>query len=133
MWKERIAEGDYIFWIVSAEPDDDELVVTFRVISGARDALGRSLVERFACSGPSVHFLRTMLEACGWQVPRSTVRLNLEKVIGLECAGTVTDDGCGTLVIGAFFPIAELERQRKNALQRMHMAADTEIRQRYLM
>jgi hypothetical protein len=124
---ERIADGNYKFWLVSAEPVGDELlVVTFQVMSGEREALGRSLACCFHRSGEQVHALRLMLEACGWKVPRRQVRLDLDKLIGKECAGTVTEDSNGRAVISAFFPVADLE------LTQMSQIAP-EPRQRYVM
>jgi hypothetical protein len=130
----RIAEADYIFWVSSAEAIGERLLmVTFRIVSGERDSLGRSLACCFYREGKRVHFLRMMLEACGKQVPRKVVRLNLDKMIGLECAGTVTDDGCGTVVISAFFPVADFKRRSNRALVEMKLAENVEIRQRYVM
>jgi hypothetical protein len=128
-----ILEGDYIFWIAHAEAlSDGQLAVTFRIISGNRDALGRSLVRRFPSCGELVYTLREMLEACGKEVPRKKVRLNLDKMIGLECAGTVIDGGHGTLVISAFFSVADLQVKRNRVLVEMQML-ETTVETRYVM
>jgi hypothetical protein len=107
MQTNRIAEGDYIFRIVDAYCDADWLAVTFRIVSRPRYILGRSFVYRFACSGEHVDSLCMMLEACGKEVARRKVRLDLDEMIGLECAGTVIDDERGWR-ISNFFPAADL-------------------------
>jgi len=107
----RIAEGDYIFWIVKAEVNGGMLAVTF-------ESRRISLTEPFPLSGPGGWKLRELLEACGKEVNAAPFekmihgrkpKINVKKLIGLECAGTVLDD-CGKSVIAAFFPASELKR-----------------------
>jgi hypothetical protein len=107
----RIAEGDYIFWIVKAEVNGGMLNVTF-------ESRSISLAEPFPLSGPGVWKLRELLEACGKEVNSAAFekmingrkpKIDVKKLIGLECGGTVLDD-CGKSVIAAFFPAMELKR-----------------------
>jgi hypothetical protein len=55
--------------------------------------------------------LRNLIEACGKQVPSKAVKLDLDKMIGWECAGTAIDDeyeGKKKSVISTFFPMEDL-------------------------
>ena len=121
--KKRIPEGDYRLWVVKAKPTGDALDVTFQV-SG--EVPGRELVKSFPTRGTRTWVLREMLEACGKQFPRAVVRINLDELIGLECAGTITDDG----VICAFFPVRELKQQFAEALRAMEFGPEVP---RYVM
>jgi hypothetical protein len=96
-------EGDYIFWIMKAEMNNGLLDVTF-------ESRGERLAQSFPVSGPGVWRLKEMLEACGKKVKAKKMKLDLDKLIGLECGGTVLDqeeDGTTFSVISAFFPAEE--------------------------
>ena len=59
--------------------------------------------------GERVWQLRQMLEACGWKIRDEVMQLQLNELIGLECAGSVVYD-CGAPVIFQFFPITKLKQ-----------------------
>lgn len=107
--QKRIPEGDYRFWIVKAVVHRHMLNVTFEI---ARDRrwLGRTIVKSFAVQGKNVWQLRQMLEACGWKIRDDVMQLEVNKLIGEECAGSVVDD-CGTSVIFQFFPITKMKQE----------------------
>jgi len=99
----HMPEGDYIFWVIKAEELDSMIHVTF-------ESRGRELDDFFPVSGPGVWRLREMLIACGKKVPCGKAKLDLDKLIGLECGGTVLDqeiDGAMFSVISAFYPAEE--------------------------
>ncbi|HET9284273.1 MAG TPA: hypothetical protein VFR24_20160 [Candidatus Angelobacter sp.] len=125
----HIAEGDYIFWIVKAKAAGDRLEVTF-------DTHGRLLTESFPLTGPDMWRLRELLDACGKEVNESAFekaeagiqpKINVDKLVGLECGGTVCDDEERGSVIAVFLKASVLKECF------MHLR-QTEINtERYLM
>src|SRR6185437_16721953 len=107
--QKKIPDGDYEFWIVKADAHRDMLDVTFQI---ARDRrfLGGTIKKRFAVQGERVWQLRQMLEACEWEITNDVMQLEVNELIGKECAGSVIDD-CGTTVIWQFFPITKLKQE----------------------
>jgi hypothetical protein len=131
--RKRITEGDYLVWIVKAEPSSDQLNVTFRLTGGNHDSLGKSVLMSFPLrrGAPT---LREMIEACGKKVPSASVKLNLDRLIGLECAGTVLDDGHGRMVISAFFPVVHPYRNLNRTLREISgMVVSTGEMPKYVM
>ncbi len=110
--KKKIPEGDYIFWIVRAEPSRRMIQVTFQ----SREI---SLTESFPTSGPGVWRLKEMLEACGKKILRQRGKLHLDKLIGLECAGSVVNDEELGTVIGAFFSPQNLKENFATVIREM--------------
>lgn len=92
--------GIYPLTIVAAEPCPEGIRIAFDV-----DLEDERTIQTFSLAPPAA-CLRSMLEACGKTVPHRRVRLNLDKLIGLECMG---------MVIGGqaieFFPIAAAEHR----------------------
>jgi hypothetical protein len=109
--KTWIAEGDHIFWIVKANVVGDRLEVVF-------DTHGKLLTELFPLTGSGVWRVKEMLESCGKEVNESAFakaqsgkrpKINVKRLIGLECGGTVLDDGWGKLIIATFYPASNLQ------------------------
>jgi hypothetical protein len=84
----RIRSGELI--------DPRNLLVKFIVLEkNCETALQFSLEKQ------NLWRLRELLEACGKPVPRKQVKIDLTKLIGLQCGATLIEDG----VIGFFFPL----------------------------
>lgn len=127
--RKRIPEGDHVLWVVRAEPRHDMVDVKF-LITGDRETLGLTVTKSFPTNGKGVWMLREMLEACGRKVPHAVVKIDLDKFVGLECAGTVTDCGSGRMEISAFFPVRTLKKKVTEIFRQMDVAPEIP---RYLM
>ncbi len=114
----RIPEGDYGLEISKVEPKKGEdsgkpyLSLSFKVFKGDKRGVGKVLTGH-SCSlqTQSLWNLRQLLEACGKQVPSKAVKIDLDKMVGYQCAGTVIDDeyeGKKKSIISAFFPLSDL-------------------------
>lgn len=114
----RIPQGDYglrIHKVVGKKGTDSGkpyLAIDFEVIKGDKRGL-KKILTGHSCSlqAQSLWNLRNLLESCGKQVPSKAVKLDLDKMPGYECAGTVVDDeyeGKKKSVISAFFPMSDL-------------------------
>jgi hypothetical protein len=113
----RIPEGDYGFEITQVkgkkgeESQKNYLLISFKAIQGDKRGLNKVLVHSCSLQKQSLWNLRNLLEACGKQTPAKAIKLDLDKMSGLKCAGTVIDDeyeGKKKSVITAFFPLADL-------------------------
>jgi hypothetical protein len=109
--KKKMNEGDYIFWIVKARQRDDSLEVTF-------DTHGTLLTESFPLTGPDLWKVRELLEACGKEINESAFekaeagrrpKINVDKLFGLECGGTVVNDEEFGAVIAVFLRASVLK------------------------
>lgn len=112
----RIPAGDYGFRIkaVKTGKSDNGPYLNFHMLAIQGDKRGLKKVIQHTCSllKQSLWNLRQVLEACGKQVPSSIVNIPLDKLVGLELAGTVMDDepyqGRIKSIITAFFPLSDL-------------------------
>lgn len=86
MTKKKIRNGDYKLWVVKVdEPTGDSLHITFRVWCGP-------LVAKWFPLTDGAVDLYSMLIACGMKsLEMAEVDLDLDKLVGLECTGTITD------------------------------------------
>lgn len=87
---------EYALRIVSAVAVPGSIEITFERGSEA------PIVQAFALQDVQMWLLRNLLEACGKQVPRGSVSLDLDELVGMQCGGRIIDDG-GTDVIIEFF------------------------------
>jgi len=119
----RVPEGDYGLKITKAdikkgsESGKNYINLTFKLTKGAKGGVGKSLPHSCSLQKQSLWNLRNLLEACGKEVPSKAVKINLDKMIGWECAGTAVDDeyeGKKKSVISAFFPLADLGNTSKD-------------------
>jgi hypothetical protein len=94
---------------MKAEMNYDMLGIMF----GSSDGY---LVMDFPVDGPGVWRLREMLIACGKKPKPKKMKVDLDKLIGLECAGTVIDDE-GESIISAFFPGKHIDREMNEMLE----------------
>lgn len=113
----HIPEGDYGLKIKEVKGKKGEesgknyLALLFEVISGDKKGLKKVLRHSCSLQKQSLWNLRNLLEACGKQTPAKAIKIDLDKMVGLECAGTVIDDeyeGKKKSVITAFFPLEDL-------------------------
>jgi len=113
----RIPEGDYGLRIKDVKGKKGEesgknyLALNFEVISGDKKGLKKVLAHSCSLQTQALWNFRNLLEACGKQVAAKALKIDLDKLVGLECAGTVIDDeyeGRKKSVITAFFPMEDL-------------------------
>lgn len=121
----RVPEGDYglkIVKVVSKTGEESKkpyLSIDFKLTKGDKKGVGKTLTGH-SCSlqKQSLWNLRNLLESCGKQVPSKAVKIDLDKMVGWECAGTVIDDqpyeGKIKSIISAFFPISDLGKTSSN-------------------
>jgi hypothetical protein len=129
MWKARIREGSYCFWIVDAAMDKDKrLLLNLEIQDGDRNLLGRPLSVKFNIAAPGAESFRQMISATGHQVPKKIVTLNLDRFIGLRFAATLKN-GCAS----DFMSVAEFQRRRSVMLMRMQRYAEAQCEPRFLM
>lgn len=116
--KIHVPEGDYgielIKLVVKKGEDSGKpyLDCGFKIVQGNK-GVGRSPVKHnFSLQKQSLWNLRNFLEAAGKKVPSSAVKLDLDKLVGLQTGATLTDDeyeGRKYSVIAGFFPLADLD------------------------
>lgn len=113
----HIPEGDYGLKIKEVKGKKGEesgknyLAMLFEVTQGDKKGLKKVLRHSCSLQKQSLWNLRNLLEACGKQTPAKAISIDLDKMVGLECAGTVIDDeyeGRKKSVITAFFPLEDL-------------------------
>jgi hypothetical protein len=113
----RVPEGDYGLEVTEVKGKKGEesgknyLAITFKLTQGDKKGIGKKLPHSCSLQKQSLWNFRNLLEACGKQVPAKAVKIDLDKLIGLECAGTVVDDeyeGRKKSIISAFFPLEDL-------------------------
>jgi hypothetical protein len=113
----HIPEGDYGLKIKEIKGKKGEesgknyLALLFEVTQGDKKGLKKVLRHSCSLQKQSLWNLRNLLEACGKQTPAKAIKIDLDKMIGLECAGTVIDEeyeGKKKSVITAFFPLEDL-------------------------
>lgn len=110
----KVPEGDYMLEITGVkgkkgkESEKPNLLITFKMSEGPAKGNGKSIGHNCSLQKQSLWNLRNLLEACGKTVPPKAVKLNLDKMIGWKCAGTVVDseyNGKPRSEIAAFFPV----------------------------
>lgn len=113
----RVPEGDYGLKIKKVEHKKGEdsgkpyLNFTFEITKGDKKGIGKSLPHSCSLQKQALWNLRNLLEACGKQVPAKALKIDTAKLVGLTCAGTISDDeyeGKKKSVIAALFPLADL-------------------------
>jgi hypothetical protein len=113
----HIPEDDYGLRIVGVKGKKGEesgknyLAIQFKVFKGNKRGIGKTLPHSCSLQKQSLWNLRNLFEACGKQTKAAAVKIDLDKMIGLECAGSVIDDeyeGRKKSVITAFFPLEDL-------------------------
>jgi hypothetical protein len=113
----RVPENDYglrIKTVANKKGEDSGkpyLDIGFELIKGDKRGIGKVLQHNCSLQKQSLWNFRNLLESCGKTVPAKAVKIDLKKLVGLECAGTVIDDeyeGRKKSVISAFFPLADL-------------------------
>ena len=115
----KVPEGDYGLKIVKikgkkgGDSGKNYLDIGFELTSGNPKGLKKVISHSCSLQKQSLWNLRNLLESCGKQVQSKALKLDLDKMIGLECAGTVIDDqpyeGRIKSIITAFFPLADLQ------------------------
>lgn len=118
----HIPEGDYAFKITSAKlkkgGDSGKLYIEFfmTVTQGSSKGLKKKLRHTCSLQPQSLWSLRNLMESAGKQVPSKAVKLDVNKMVGYELAGSVVDDeydGKKKSIIASFFPIADLSAPGK--------------------
>ena len=113
----RIPEGDYGMKITEIKTKKGEesgknyLLLSFKMTSGDKKGVGKTVTHVCSLKTAALWNFRNLLEACGKQVAPKSLKIDLDKLVGLECAGTVIDDeyeGKKKSVITAFFPLEDL-------------------------
>jgi hypothetical protein len=113
----HVPESDYGFKIktvakkIGEDSGKDYLDIGFELVKGDKRGIGKVLQHNCSLQKQSLWNLRNLLESCGKTVPAKAVKIDLKKLVGLTCAGTVIDDeyeGRKKSVISAFFPMADL-------------------------
>lgn len=113
----RVPEGDYAMKLkkVSQKKGSDSgepyLLVGFELSKGPEKGNKKVLSHNFSLQPQSLWNFRNFLEACGKQIPSKKLKIDLDKLLNLQCAGTVIDDeyeGRRQSNISAFFPLEDL-------------------------
>jgi hypothetical protein len=113
----HVPGGDYGLKIVEVKGKKGEesgknyLALRFKLIQGNKEGVGKTLPHSCSLQKQSLWNLRNLLEACGKQTPAKAIKIDLDNMVDLECAGTVIDDeyeGRKKSVITAFFPLEDL-------------------------
>ena len=112
----RVPEGDYALKLksikgkVGGDSGKKYLAAVFDITGPSK--AGRSIGHSFSLQTQSLWNLRNFLEACGKPTPAKAIKIDLDKMVGLECAGTLVDDtpyeGKIKSIISAFFPLSDL-------------------------
>jgi len=117
----KIPEGDYGLEIAKVIMKDGKdsgkpnLKISLKVTSGNKKGIGKVLLHNCSLQKQALFNLRNLLEACGKNPPAKPVDLNLDKMVGWKCAGTVQDDtfeGKVKSVVTVFFPVADLGKAK---------------------
>lgn len=121
-----VPEGDYGFKIAKATnkkaktSGNPMIVFDLKATKGPAKGVGKTIQHRCMLTKQSLWNLRNVLEAAGYTVPAKALKLDLDKLVNKELAGTViTEEGeykddAGKLkktkksIVTAFFPMSEL-------------------------
>lgn len=113
----HVPEGDYALEVtkvtkkIGSESGEAYLVFAFELSKGPKKGNGKVLNDNFSLQPQSLWKLKNFLEAAGKTVPAKALKIPLDKLVGLECAGTLIDDeyqGRKQSTISAFFPLDDL-------------------------
>lgn len=114
----KIPEGDYGFEITvvkqkkSQDKNQPYLEFDLKTNEGNPKGLKKTLKHRCSLQKQALWNLRNLIEACGKNVASKAVKIDLDKMIGWKCAGTVIDgdeyNGRKRSTISAFFPVEDL-------------------------
>lgn len=114
--KIHVPEGDYKFEIVEiktkkgSESGKPVLFFHLKLNSGPKGGNGKILRHSCSLQKQALWNLRNLLEACGKEVPSKPVKIDLDKLIGLEGAVSVVDgeyDGKTTSEVATFYPASD--------------------------
>ena len=92
--RRRIPSGDYPFKIVEISEDEGDAGTYWTVVSEVMTGKHKGFKDynNYSFSSKALWKLRQLLEACGIDVPESSMNLNPRDVIGLTSGGSVEDD-----------------------------------------
>jgi hypothetical protein len=111
----RIPEDDYKFKCVANKQDESKdgnpmVVWDWEIIEGKQK--GKVVRDYAPLSSKGLWKLKSILEAMGVTVPNRAVNINLDKYLGEEVGGTVTDDEYGGRIsskISDYFTVDALD------------------------
>jgi hypothetical protein len=113
--KIHVPEGDYKFEIVKITTKKSSsgfptLFFGLKLNSGPKNGNGKTLRHSCSLQKQALWNLRNLLEACGKEVPSKPVKIDLDKLIGLEGAVSVVDgeyEGKTTSEVATFYPLSD--------------------------
>jgi hypothetical protein len=113
----HIPEGDYglkvakVVQKVGESSGKPYLLFTLKATKGNPKGVNKSIPHTCSLSKNSLWNLRNLLEAAGKAIPSKAIKIDLDKLVGLEMGGSVVDDeyeGKKKSIVTAFFPLSEL-------------------------
>lgn len=113
----RVPAGDYALKVVKIETkkgkesDQPNLKFHLELSKGPKKGNGKTIIHNCSLQKQALWNLRNLLEACGKTVPSKAVKMDLDKFIELECAGTIVDgeyNGRPKSEVAAFYPLEDL-------------------------
>lgn len=116
----HIPEGDYALKVtkvqnkVGQDSGKPYLLFNLKVTAGNSKGLNKVIAHSCSLSKNALWNLRNLLEAAGKTIPAKAIKIDLDKLINLEMAGTVIDDeydGKKKSIVSAFFPKSELSTE----------------------
>lgn len=112
----KIPEGDYVFKIVKhkqgtgTDSGKPYILFSLKAIKGPKKGINKTIAHNCSLQKNALWNLRNMLEAAGKNIPSKAIKLDLDKLIGLEVGGTAVDgeyEGKAKSEISTFFPPSE--------------------------
>lgn len=113
----HIPEGDYGFKVTKVVQKTGEssgkpyLLFTLKAIKGNPKGLNKNVPHTCSLSKNSLWNLRNLLEAAGKTIPSKAIKIDLDKLVGMEMGASIVDDeyeGKKKSVVAGFFPMDEL-------------------------
>ena len=112
----HVPEGDYGLQVTKvihkvSEQGKPNLKFTFKIIKGNPAGLNKSIMHNCSLQKQSLWNLRNLIESAGKAVPSKAIKLDLDRMVGWQLAGTLVDgeyNGKKKSEISAFFPMADL-------------------------
>lgn len=114
--KIHVPEGDYKFEVTEiktkkgSESGKPVLFFLLKLNSGPKKGNGKTLHHSCSLQKQALWNLRNLLEACGKEVPSKPVKIDLDKLIGLEGAVSIVDgeyEGKTTSEVATFYPLSD--------------------------
>lgn len=114
--KIHVPEGDYKFEVTKistkkgSESGKPVLFFNLKLNSGPKNGNGKTLRHSCSLQKQALWNLRNLLEACGKEVPSKAVKIDLDKLIGLEGAVSIVDgeyEGKTTSEVATFYPLSD--------------------------